>query len=280
MILPFVENTNKKILSILNNPYRVYLLYGEKDIGKYYASRCIASKLLDDENITNYDHAHPGLYVLTSNDHKKPISISEVRNLNDKIWHTTLSSTKQKVIIINRVDNITDSAANALLKNLEDMPKDTTVILTATNLDNVIPTILSRSQPIYCMTDKQNAIDHLVKNYNINQAKSKQYLDISNNKLYMAIRNLSESSYEESKYIHSMASQFLDGDITHRFIIAKSIHDKNLGGEFLSELIYTTGKQSTILYDRLDFVESTIQAVDQMRNNVNVRTILENLALR
>ena len=279
MTLPFVDNTNKKLLSIIDNPYRVYLLYGEKDIGKYYASRYIASKLLDDENIIKYDHVHPGLYVLSS-DGKKPISISDVRGLIDKIWHTTLSKTKQKVIIINGIDNITDSAANALLKNLEDIPEDTTIILTASNLDSVISTIQSRSQPIYCMTDKQNAIDHLAKNYDISQSKSKQYLDISNNKLYKAIRNLNEASYEESKYIRSIASQFLDGDITSRFIIAKHVYDKSLGGEFLSELIYTTGKQSTILYDRLDFVESTIQAVHQMRNNVNVRTILENLALR
>ena len=280
MTLPFVENTNKKLLSIIDNPNRVYLLYGEKDIGKYYASRYIASKLLDDENITNYDHVHPGQYVLSSSDGKKPISISEVRGLTDKIWHTTLSKTKQKVIIINGIDHITDSAANALLKNLEDIPKDTTIILTASNLDNVISTIQSRSQPIYCMTDKQNAIDHLAKNYNISQAKSKQYLDISHNKLYKAIRNLDLATHEESEYIGSIASQFLDGDITSRFIIAKQVNDKNLGGEFISELIYTTGKQSTILYDRLDFVEYVIQAVNQMRNNVNVRTILENLALR
>ena len=128
MTLPFVDNTNKKLLSIIDNPYRVYLLYGEKDIGKYYASRYIASKLFDDENITKYDHVHPGLYILSSSDGKKPISISDVRGLIDKIWHTTLSKTKQKVIIINGIDNITDSAANALLKNLEDIPEDTTII--------------------------------------------------------------------------------------------------------------------------------------------------------
>lgn len=279
-MLPFADSTSKKILSIINNPYRVYLLYGQKDIGKYFASRYIASKLLDDTNIVNYDHAHSALHILRSSDNKKAISISGVRNLTDRIWRTTPSKAKQKVIIIDGIDNITDSAANALLKNLEDMPSHTTILLTASNLDNVISTIRSRSQLIYCITDKQKAIDHLVKNYDISRASSEEYLDISNNRLYKAIHNLDEAKYEESKYIYSIASQFIDGDITSRFIIAKQINDKNLGEEFLSELIYATSKQSTILYDRLDFVEDTIQATIQMHNNVNTRTILENLALR
>lgn len=280
MILPFEENTNKKISTILSNPFRVYLLYGEQYIGKYLASRYIASMLLDDKKIIKDDYLHPALHVVSNQADNKVIGISDIKHLTESIWHTTHSDIKQKVIIISKIDNITESAANALLKNLEDMPSETTIILNADNLEAVLPTIISRSQLIYCLPSKQRAMDYLVEYYRVDPTKTEDYMSIANDRLRKAINNLDEQSYEQSKFIQSLAVQFLDGSITTRFIIAKQIHEKSFAQTFLSELIYATNKQSTILYDRLDFVEHVMQAISQLRSNVNSRIVIENLALR
>lgn len=280
MILPFEENTNKKISTILSNPFRVYLLYGEQYIGKYLASRHIASMLLDDKKIIKDDYLHPALHIVNNQADNKAIGISDIKHLTESIWHTTHSDTKQKVIIISKIDNITESAANALLKNLEDIPSETTIILTADNLEAVLPTIISRSQLVYCRPSRQRATDHLMEYHGLDSSKAEEYMLIANDRLRKAIENLDEQSYEQSKLIQSLATQFLDGSISTRFIIAKQIHEKSLGQTFLSELIYATNKQSTILYDRLDFVEHIMQAINQLRINVNARIVIENLALR
>jgi len=280
MILPFTDNTNTRISSILNNPYRAYLLYGEQYIGKYLASRHIASKLLEDKKIAKDNCLHPALFVVNDQLDGKTISISDIKHLTESIWNTTYSHTKQKVIIISKIDNITESAANALLKNLEDMPSKTTIILTADNLEAVLPTIVSRSQLIYCRPSRQRSIDHLVKYHSLEYSKAEEYISIANDRLRKAIEYLDEHSYEQSRYIQSLVMQFLDGSISSRFIIAKHIHENSLGQTFLSELIYATKKQSTILYDRLDFVEQVMQAIGQLRSNVNTRLVIENLALR
>lgn len=280
MILPFADSTNKKIDLILKSPNRVYLLYGEAFIGKYFTSRYIASQLLQDDSITSYSYVHPALYVVSSDANDKAISISSIRTLIESIWHTNYSDIHQKVVIIRNIDNITESAANALLKNLEDMPNETTIILTANNLDAVMPTIRSRSQLVYCRADEQRSIEHLVENYNLNNKQAQEYMEMANHRSYKAVKNLDELSYERSKYLNTITTQFAEGSITARFAIAKQVHEKKMGQEFLSELIYATSKQSSILDDRLDFVENIVRALDQLRNNVNTRMVLENLALR
>lgn len=280
MILPFANSTIQKIDVILQNPNRVYLLYGDKYIGKYFTSRYIASQLLQDEKITHYDYVHPALYCLSKDIDYKAISIADVRSLTESIWHTSYSGLLRKVIIIRNIDKITESAANALLKNLEDTPEKTTIILTADNLQGVMPTIRSRSQLIYCRPDKSKAIDYLSRFYNVDVKQAEQFMEIANDRLFRAIENLDEQTYQNSKYIHNITASFIEGSITERFNIAKQVHDKKLGQEFLTGLIYATSKQSTILYDRLDFVESIMRALEQTRNNVNVRIAIENLALR
>jgi len=55
---------------------------------------------------------------------------------------------KWKVEILAGADRMTLEAANALLKTLEEPPADTLLILTATNLEGVLPTIQSRCRQV------------------------------------------------------------------------------------------------------------------------------------
>ena len=52
------------------------------------------------------------------------------------------------VALILEADRMKAEAANALLKILEEPPAHTLMILTATSLDNILPTIISRCQPV------------------------------------------------------------------------------------------------------------------------------------
>lgn len=53
-----------------------------------------------------------------------------------------------KILIVWQADKMNDSAANKFLKFLEEPPKDTLIILTAENTDQLFATILSRTQTI------------------------------------------------------------------------------------------------------------------------------------
>jgi len=77
----------------------------------------------------------------------------ELRNI------TKLSFNTPTAILINSIDEATEEAVNAFLKNLEEPPKNIFYILTASNLKSVLPTIISRCEIIKLIAGKGRGED-------------------------------------------------------------------------------------------------------------------------
>ena len=71
--------------------------------------------------------------------------IDDIRELRDAV-HTMPFESKRKVYIIDEVHMLTKEAFNALLKTLEEPPAHVVFILATTEIEKVLPTILSRCQ--------------------------------------------------------------------------------------------------------------------------------------
>ncbi len=76
---------------------------------------------------------------------EKPLIIKTIRQLIHWLALKPHSSPR-KLAIIYQAEAMTVEAANALLKTLEEPPKDSVLILQAQNLDQILPTIASRCQ--------------------------------------------------------------------------------------------------------------------------------------
>ena len=68
--------------------------------------------------------------------------MDQIRNLSKWAHHT--SSGSAKIIILEKVEKLLESASNSLLKILEEPPPHVTFILLAERKGTIIPTILSR----------------------------------------------------------------------------------------------------------------------------------------
>lgn len=77
--------------------------------------------------------------------------IEDVRNLKKLV---KFSFAEKTAIVINDIDKITTEAANAFLKNLEEPNSNLIYILTASNLNNVLPTITSRCEIVKMLNAK------------------------------------------------------------------------------------------------------------------------------
>ena len=71
--------------------------------------------------------------------------IDDIRALRDRAQYQP-TGTSRKVYIIDEVHMLTDAAANAFLKTLEEPPERVTFILCTTEADRMLPTLLSRCQ--------------------------------------------------------------------------------------------------------------------------------------
>jgi len=73
--------------------------------------------------------------------------IDDIRGLKRDFGMTSYEG-RGFVALILEADRMKAEAANALLKILEEPPPQTLMILTAASLDNILPTIVSRCQPV------------------------------------------------------------------------------------------------------------------------------------
>lgn len=73
------------------------------------------------------------------------IKIDQIRSLQQDVYHTPQCGSR-RVIVINSVNQMNLSAANALLKILEEPPSHTQFVLVADHVSGVPATILSRCQ--------------------------------------------------------------------------------------------------------------------------------------
>lgn len=89
------------------------------------------------------DNSHPNVLYLDVRTDK--VGIADIRLLEQQIWQTALFD-KPKIAFINGMDLLSISAQNALLKTLEEPPKNAFFMLSVDNISRVLPTIMSRVQ--------------------------------------------------------------------------------------------------------------------------------------
>lgn len=88
--------------------------------------------------------SHPDFHQIESD---KQIGVDSIREAIAKLLSTAQLS-GNKVLIIHAAHTMTESAANALLKTLEEPTKHTYLILLCDKTEGVLPTILSRCEKI------------------------------------------------------------------------------------------------------------------------------------
>ncbi len=99
--------------------------------------------------------AHPRLIVIRrpyNRDTKKlrqEITVDAVRGLKD-FFHMSAADGGRRVVIVDAADEMNRNAANAILKELEEPPANTIILLIAHQPSALLPTIRSRCRSLRC----------------------------------------------------------------------------------------------------------------------------------
>ena len=236
---------HKKITSFLkssikkNNLSHAYLFYGPSHIGKTTVAQnfinhlfCINNNAcgtcLSCKQVIKY--VHPDLCWISKSldvNTKKieTIGINTVRKIK-LILDLKPFSSDYKVAVIEHADNLTISAANSLLKILEEAPKKTIIILICNSLHRVPPTVLSRCQILRFSLPKQEQIkDFLQTKFYLKPEVIKQILQLCMNKPGLAVNFAKDS--QKLKKQQAITDKFIDFllkyDFEHRLKFINSI---------------------------------------------------------
>lgn len=152
--LPVALTTAAAVRDYLRSPAAVVILNGAHGVGKRALADAITTDVLDisPEQLENYP------YRIQVEPEGESIPIEAIRRVQSSLIRS-VPGTKpiRRVIVIPDAQKLTTEAQNALLKSLEEPPRDTMVVLTVDNLHNLLPTVVSRAQtiPVLPISEKQ-----------------------------------------------------------------------------------------------------------------------------
>ena len=129
-----------------------YLFCGAPGSGKLEAAWALAQALLCEDNgcgacdscVRVARHTHPDVHAYAP-ESVTGYLIAQIRDLIDDVALAPIRA-RSKVYIIDQADKLRPESANALLKTLEEPPRDVTFILLGTSVEAILPTIVSRCQ--------------------------------------------------------------------------------------------------------------------------------------
>jgi DNA polymerase III subunit delta' len=128
--------------ALADGPAHAYLLHGPPGVGKRTAALAFAGELLGDARRVEA-RTHPDLYVLEPLG--EMIRIDDVRALRHDL-HMRPFEAERRVYLVLDAQRMNEDAADALLKDLEEPPPYAVIVLVASELGPLPPTILSRCQ--------------------------------------------------------------------------------------------------------------------------------------
>lgn len=158
-----------------------YIINGERSSGKEFIAKVFAMALQCEKGgIDPCQECHSCKQALSGNQpdiirvlHEKPnsISVDDIRTqINNDVAIKPYSS-KYKIYIVNEAEKMTQQAQNALLKTLEEPPEYVVILLLTSNLNALLPTILSRC----VVLNMKPVADDQIKKYLMDELKVPDY---------------------------------------------------------------------------------------------------------
>jgi len=162
------------------------VMHGQNGVGKFNTALGIAKYLncsgenRGEDNCNDCSRieslTYPDLHVFDPEG--KQIKIEQVREI---IRNLSLKSfeNKHKVFIIKEAESLTVEAANCLLKSLEEPPPGNFIILISSNIEKILPTILSRCLIIKFGILKSGDVNAILRDkYNLSETDADYFSSI------------------------------------------------------------------------------------------------------
>ena len=105
-----------------------------------YCGECRACTLIQDGTFSE-------LHLISTAEHERAIKVDQIRGLLRKVSLTPYEG-RYHIVLLPRFHVATEQAANALLKTLEEPPRQVILFLTAESIESLLPTIVSRCEVV------------------------------------------------------------------------------------------------------------------------------------
>ncbi len=302
-----------------------YIIVGPTSVGKMTLAMDVARALncqgdtppcgacTQCTRISNALHPDVRLVELETDDKGKlrtSISINQVRDVQREASLKPYEGAS-RVYIFDGAERLQDAAANALLKTLEEPPDQVVLILLASAMEAILPTMLSRCRRVDLRPVSVEIVaDHLVRRHELDPEKADEIARLSGGRLGWAIRavadpELLEQIGQQVEAVERTVQSGLESRLEYAAQLATRFtreradalreldvwlgwwRDAMMVGEGTPELVRNTSRMSELeaVAGRMDkrsiaeAVRSVGRAAELLERNVNPRLAIEEMLL-
>jgi len=173
------------------------LFIGPEGIGKRLTAFCLAKALLCEKSKDDFCDSCASCHRIDQGNHPD-VSIIRPEGSSIKIdqlreWQNTIEARSYfgswKITIIDQADKMSHSAANSILKILEEPSEDTLICLIALEVRNILPTIVSRCQIVrFAPLTRSDFMQVLMEKRSLTESQSGLIYNLSQRELTKALR--------------------------------------------------------------------------------------------
>ena len=267
----------------LQNVSHSYLFVGIDGIGKKLIAKEFAKMImcLEENKYCNkckscieFDSNNNPDFIYIEPDGNN-IKIEQIRQMQSKVIEKPIISNK-KVYIINDAQNMTVEAQNCLLKTLEEPPEYITIILIASNENNLLSTIKSRCTIIHFDKIENKELKEYATNAiginNINE----NIINIFQGSIGKAIRLKDKLDIYENieNIIKNMDNKNIIDILNGSEILYKSKDEIEEILEYINVILLNQSKQNIKYVKCIDIVEDTKK---RLKSNSNYDMCIDNM---
>lgn len=271
---------------------------GTKECGVFIAKRLLCSQLVDDLpcNVCNNclrieNNEHPDVLVIAPQG--QSIKAQQIKSLKIELSKSGMESVK-KIVLIHQAEKMGISAANSLLKLIEEPEGESFLCLETKALNKILPTIQSRCQILHFKSYHKNKFIVALTKKNISQHKAELLSNLTND-LDKAVEISQNEWFNESIVIAKQWVDYLDKNDLQAFIyvqksIVRSFKEKEQQELFFDLVIVyfrlllnqsiTMVKKQQAVEKQAQKIKLVLQAKKKFEMNVSFQNVCEQLVIR